>query len=99
MHGDALSSPSTTLMPMQSTRFVLEQSAYGPDAFIRYTCGDEVDDSNIRFEVQQNHVLLFGSEPTLNVQYSSRLRIEFFSISSSGFSHTPGQLIANIFPK
>jgi hypothetical protein len=103
--GEVLSEPSNSLMPYQTTRFVLEQSyflgspTWGPHVFISYSCGDQVDDSKIRLEVSQSKVILFGSTPQVNMPYSSRLNIETHVWDSSWFNNTPGHVFIDIFPK
>jgi hypothetical protein len=98
VHGTAKSSPAGSLLPDQATRFAIQQSPLaGPDAFIRYNCGD-AGDGSIRFEVQQDLVLLMGHEPTLTVHDRARLHADYLSTSSSTRTNTAGRLDINILP-
>jgi hypothetical protein len=97
-HGLVVSEPAGSLLPSQSTRFVLEQTAFnGPDAFIRYSCGD-AGDGTVRFEVQQDLAVIMGHEPVLTVHEEVKLNLDRYIVSASKWSNLPGKMYINILP-
>ena len=56
IHGNVISAPPMTIMPMDSKAFNMGQTGYGPEILLSYQCGDE----NITFKSKQT-VCLMGA--------------------------------------
>jgi hypothetical protein len=88
INGKLISAPPQALMINDSKTFDVYQAIMGPDVILGYRCGEKT----IRFDIQQDLVIMMGHKPHLTVLETTGLRAESTSASSSIIWDSPGMI-------